>query len=358
MLIGKQKRAFVNRKKVRGKLDKNLTSDSSKAVPDEKSPKAPGGRPQQISDLSLSNRRNELFEALGRHWGELGWELKTARSPREVGVVLSSLAGLYPFLFDLPFLKKITVTSASAKDLREVRRRSFSTDKVLHAVRNDLGKQEKLVAGAQKALAQAHSGERQEAIDVVTAELKTRTEKLKKLQSRLKKMNSERESLRAELKNLGSCYAETEVFKLIKSRNYRFTPKTFANAMAGLPYIGWRQSRKRCAKIPLRLKPSGLYCVFEAVRYILNRASRPLAESDLFELFEKGISTLPKRGNYRFAQEYLLKNRIHLNKALKNTWKSRLHRGELPHRITVAFEESMRHPPTVLERLLEEKENQ
>ena len=348
----------MSRKQSREKLDKNLKSDSSSAVPDERSPKVQGGRPQQISEGRLSGRRNELFEALGRHWGELGWELKTARSPREVGVVLSSLAHLYPFLFDLPFLKKVTVTSASAEDLRKVRRRSFSIDEALHAVRSDLGKQEKLVAEARKALAQAQAGERREAIDVVTAELTARTAKLKKLQSRSRKMNSESESLRMELKNLGACYAETEVFKLIQSRNYRLTPQTFANAMAGLPYIGWRQSLKRCAKIPLGLKPSGLYCVFEAVRYILNRVPYPLAKNDPLELFEKGISTLPKRGNYLFPQEYLLKNWIHLKKALKNTWKSRLHPGELPHRITAAFEESMRHPPTVLERLLAEKENQ
>jgi len=310
----------VSRKQSREKLDKNLKSDSSNAVPDEKNPEAPGGRPQQISDGRLSGRRNELFEALGRHWGELGWELKTARSPREVGVVLSSLAHLYPFLFDLPFCKEITVTSASAEDLRKVRRRSFSTDEALRAVRSDIGKRVKLVAEAQKALSQAQAGERQEAIDVVTAELTTRKEKLKKLQSRLKKMNSERESLRMELKNLEACYAETEVFKLIQSRNYRLTPKTFANAMAGLPYIGWRQSLKRCAKIPLHLKPDGLYCVFDAVRYILNRASYPLAKNDPLELFEKGISTLPKRDNYEFAQEYLLKNWIHLKKALTSTW--------------------------------------
>ncbi len=223
---------------------------------------------------------------------------------------------------------------------------------------NGLEKQEKLVAEAQKALVQAQAGERQEAIDVVTAEQTARTVKLRELQSRLKRMNSERESLRMELKNLGACYAETEVFKLIQSRNYRLTPQTFANAMAGLPYIGWRQSLKRCAKIPLRLKPSGLYCVFDAVRYILNRVPYPLAKNDPLELFEKGISTLPKRDNYEFAQKYLLENWLHLKKALTNTWYSRIGRDELPYRITAAFEESMRHPPTVLERLLEEKENQ
>ena len=184
MLIGKGKRSLVSRKQSREKLDKNLKSDSSNAVPDERSPEASGGRPQQISDGRLSGRRNSLFEALGRHWGELGWELKTARAPREVGVVLSPLASLYPFLFDLPFLKKITVTSASAEDLRKVRRRSLSIDEALRAVRSDIGKQEKLVAEAQKALAQAQAGERQGAVDVVTAELTTRTEKLKKLQSR------------------------------------------------------------------------------------------------------------------------------------------------------------------------------
>jgi len=47
-------------------------------------------------------------------------------------------------------------------------------------------------------------------------------------------MNSERESLRMELKNLEACYAETEVFKLIQSRNYRLTPKTFAKCSSKL----------------------------------------------------------------------------------------------------------------------------
>ena len=37
------------------------------------------GRPQQISDEELSIRRNSLFVGLGRHWGEFGWKLKTAR---------------------------------------------------------------------------------------------------------------------------------------------------------------------------------------------------------------------------------------------------------------------------------------
>ena len=292
---------------------------------------------------------------MGRLWGELGWELKTARSPREVGAVLSSLTSLYPFLFDLPFYQEVTSVSASAADLRKLRRRSRRTDKALRAVRSHLENQRKLVAEAQKALAQA--GDRQEAMDVVTAELTARTEKLKKFESELRKIESKSESLGVELKNLEACYAETEVFKLLQSRNYRLTPKTFANAMAGLPYIGWRQSRKRCAKMPLRLIPDSLYRVFEAVRYILNQAPHPLAENDPLKLFEKGIATLPKRGSYEYAQEHLLENWLHLKKALSKTWHSRFRTGELPHRITAAFNESIRHPPTALEQLLEEKEN-
>lgn len=127
--------------------------------------------------------------------------------------------------------------------------------------------------------------------------------------------------------------------------------------MAGLPYIGWRQSRKRCAEIPLRLKPDGLYCVYEAVCYILNRAPRPLAKYDAMELFEKGLANLPQRSNYVYAREHLRENWFHLKKALMNTWHSQFHSDELPHRITAVFSESIRHPPTALERLLEEKED-
>jgi septal ring factor EnvC (AmiA/AmiB activator) len=114
-----------------------------------------------------------------------------------------------------------------AKGMYELRSRSRSNEEALHVVRSDLPKQEKLVAEAQKALAQASKAP--EAIDVVTTELKARTAKLKKLQCRLGKIDSESERLEAELKNLEACYAEAEVFKLIRSRNYRLTPITFAN---------------------------------------------------------------------------------------------------------------------------------
>ena len=92
----------MSRKEFKDRLDSDLKTDASPAESEPNSPRESKGRPQQISDEILSRRRNSLFEALGRHWGHLGWELKTARSPREVGDVLSSLQGLYPFLFDLP----------------------------------------------------------------------------------------------------------------------------------------------------------------------------------------------------------------------------------------------------------------
>ena len=278
-----------------------------------------------------------------------------------MGVILSSLSDLYPFSFELPFCKEVAVISVKAEDVRSMRTQVHSEGESLYATHREHDKQVKLADEAHRALAEARN--RPKIVEVVTAELNTRTVKLEELKAKLRKMREKRESLEAELKSLEAHYAETQVFELIDKRAYSLTLETFANAIAGLPYIGWSRSRERCTKLPLGVAPDVFYCVFQAICYILKEASDPLAENDPLQLFEKGISTLPKvkskeiRSNCKFAHKYMRQKWIYLTKALEVTWNSEFDPEELPYRITAAFSESLRHPITALERLLLDQES-
>jgi hypothetical protein len=45
-------------------------------------------------------------------------------------------------------------------------------------------------------------------------------------------------------------FARAEFVRFCQSNRYRLNPLNIANALAGLPYIGWRQSAKRCKNHP------------------------------------------------------------------------------------------------------------
>jgi hypothetical protein len=45
-------------------------------------------------------------------------------------------------------------------------------------------------------------------------------------------------------------FARAEFVRFCQSNRYRLNPLNIANALAGLPHIGWRQSAKRCKNHP------------------------------------------------------------------------------------------------------------
>ena len=88
-------------------------------------------------------------------------------------------------------------------------------------------------------------------------------------------LNRYRRELEQTLKDGYAYFARAELIRFRNSHRRRLNPWAIANAIAGLPFIGYRQSLKRCSKFN-REKIAGLrYEIFQTVRRILK--SRPLS---------------------------------------------------------------------------------
>ena len=95
------------------------------------------------------------------------------------------------------------------------------------------------------------------------------------------------EDLRQKEKALSKLYederaflAQSELLKFIRSRRYAFTPVNLANAMAGLPEMGWRQSAKRCSRHKPKHGDGAVYWLFKLIRRALSerKPSEPFVE--------------------------------------------------------------------------------
>jgi len=67
-----------------------------------------------------------------------------------------------------------------------------------------------------------------------------------------------RGQLEVQIRDLEPSFARHELFRFLKSKRYEITPESLANATAGLPYMGWRQSMRRCKERKSLIANGGL----------------------------------------------------------------------------------------------------
>jgi len=246
------------------------------------------GRPPLDNDLLLG-RRDTFVGVLESSWADIGWSLKKARSIRNVREALIPLRG-YALAYPLDLFLEEAPVEASAPEMRAIRRGAWEAARAAREASEDYDKQLQLVNEAKAALAQAEG--QPDTRKIVMAELEKRQQKQDRFATELKEASERRDALDRELHKTQAFIAQTELLKLVKSKRYVFTPRNLANAMAGLPYIGWRQSIKRCAKFPCQSAVSINYQVFELVAHVL-RDRRPKSSRQTLELFR---AELPKLG--------------------------------------------------------------
>jgi hypothetical protein len=155
------------------------------------------------------------------------------------------------------------------------------------------------------------------------------------------------ENLRADLKQaLDGAYthfARREVLRFCNSHRYRLNPLSVANAMAGLPFIGWRQSAKRCRKWMSGTDEGLSYRIFKVIRTIVNSCEM------LPELSEYSKSWLLTQRSRSIPILELRKKQYFLRRSISAALKlepSRT-REELPYKITAEYLRSSQNPTAV-----------
>ena len=98
---------------------------------------------------------------------------------------------------------------------------------------------------ARQALKQVRSASEEKEIRSVCERLER---DLAEVEAKQRECDLQLDALREDLKQKEADLPQSELLKVILSERYPLEPLHFANAMAGLPFIGWRQSHKRCSK--------------------------------------------------------------------------------------------------------------
>ena len=279
-----------------------------------------------LSDPQLQNRRDELVWVFEAVWGEIGWELQTCKKPDDLPRALAPLCGSRtPEVVSV--LCSPSTQPGSGADLRRLRKEWRTLAPPRRKAYEVSHEAEERLQRAQAALAQAPEEQR----STIQEELAKREEDARQKAAQYRALCDAEKSLEDQIRSLEPGFAREQLYRFLKSKRYELTPLNLANAVAGLPYMRWRQSTLRCRRAA-SVNADGLsYQVFKAIRYMVKTASRK-AEGPLVEHFQASIPLLPHR--YKWPESELAENWFYLESAIRESCRAKPHPKSLPFEIT------------------------
>lgn len=286
------------------------------------------GRRKQIDDLTLGHRRDAFVGFIENNWGTIGWELQRARTSAQVRAALLPLAGGSYHQVD-PFIRSPQGNGTA--------RECHSTQRELQAA----GKQRQTAYEAEQKSreslerilrAQQSMGD-EEQRSAMREDITRRETELALAQEQHAEARQREQFLRERLLDQQACFAQEELAKFILSQRHSLKPLNFANAMAGLPEIGWRQSFKRCKDWTCPLENGSAFRQFKMLSAAL---AKPCDGS---------VSTVER------IQRVLLRSKTHdhavsdfkqywrsLRLAIEESEQKSQHHPPLPYRIMAAYQ--------------------
>ncbi len=309
------------------------------------------GRKQAIEDELLWSNRDHLVGFLENTWPDIGGRLARVKTPSELLDVLQVWKqhnGHYQHYITQTLLQE-SCSPASANVLNERRRRLSELNVACSEARENLSKCREALEVATRALSPNLSNDDRA---VVEEHIAKRTKKLTEAEEELHAANRRRSHLEQQLRDGESYFARAEFVDFCRSRRYRLTPLNLANALAGVPAIGWRQSIKRSQGEEPHGANGGTIQIFETIRRIVRSGTR---RSLLVPHAEQWLRARGNTKNYGTSE--LQKTWHYLKWAIKTVLESspRVPTRELPFAIAREYDKRKFHPSDV-DRLFAEEE--
>jgi hypothetical protein len=213
-------------------------------------PKPEPGRPIAVDDGRLWGARDHLVWLFEETWADVGGRLPWIKKPGDLLEVLqvwnnpNNSCGHH---YIAKTLLRPTSTPATPRWLVSTRRQLGKLNEaVLNASR--------LREHCSQSLETAHRamGVSLSNADkvVVLDQILRRREKLAASEAEYSALESQQRKTQDLVLDGEAFFARSEFLRFCRSNRYRLEPLNLANALAGLPYIGWRQSVKRCRPHP------------------------------------------------------------------------------------------------------------
>ena len=277
----------------------------------------------------IINRRDSLRFWIEGSWGNVGWKLQRAKT---VGSIRKALMPVDTGAqHAIQVFVRPTKVRATAEKLRMRKRESadlFERVRVAsHLAQQSLESLTRVEAAAKLATAKRQKKEFQ-------AIQEKRKEEKNHAQKDYEDLLKEDRLLDQRLADERAFFAQNELLHFLQSGRYSFTPIKLANAMAGLPDMGWRQSAKRCAPFKSRTEPGPIYWLFLLVQRAISDSQQE--KLSVLECVEQRLQNCKDKKDYRLLEAK--RKFYHLKRAIEGTKARKPDRGSLPYRIIAKYQ--------------------
>jgi hypothetical protein len=293
------------------------------------------GRHEGIDEGRLANSRESLTGLLGSTWPDVGRLLPRVKTQEGLSAVLE----FWKSRQDLRVIERLTQESSRPADanwLNEKRRKLRDLNSAIYPAWEHREKCRRLLETAQQAKDSTLSdGERA----LVEDQIIRYTKKFADADEEYNSASKRQRDMEKLIADGEAHFARTEFLRFLKSKRYRLKPLNIANALAGLPYIGWRQSAKRCKKYPSAAVDGFAMGIFNTIRRIVLSNNR---KGDLAKHAEKWLRSQNPRRSYAVAE--LRDNWFYFRIAINATIAARVRTPDLPFVITKQYYERKLNP--------------
>lgn len=311
-------------------------------------PRKRRGPPTLVTDHQIFVWREEWVQVFEALWGEIGLELKRCRKEIDIARALDPLNKVHFIEERASVFFQESKGPVSPSAVKKARANLLNVQRALRDAGDSKRRALELLERINAALDKARSSERRIIKRAQKAQRKKASRDIKECRALSPSLNKSQDQLRA----LEAGFARQEILRFCRSKRYELTPVSLANAIAGLPYMGWRQSMRRCIKRP-SANANGLdYQVFKVIRYISKSAKRDSAETLITE-FRKSIPGLPNR--YRAPRDVLANQWYFLERSIHLAFKDRPRSIALPFEIAKHYFRRLRSPLSQVDLILAEQ---
>lgn len=276
------------------------------------------GRRTMLTGPEILARRETFVGVFEELWGEIAWELQRCKKESDLIRALSPLR-------EIPFIQEVI-----AVFFQESKRRLPAT--IVRGVRIRLHRVQHDCADSQiskeHAIAQLKDADEvlrqspRRKYRVIKRERKKRRKEASLRTREWRELSGLKTELETKLRGLEAGFARQEILKFLRSKRYELNPLSLANAFAGLPYMGWRQSMRRSMEQP-SMSVNGLdYRIFKAISFIATSVERN-SENIYVRGFREAIPKLPSR--HRAARDELAKQWFFLERSIRRAFRNKPH---------------------------------
>jgi hypothetical protein len=307
-----------------------------------------------VPDNFLLGSRNNWLSMFEENWAEIGFSLLEIRrrergTIEDVQKIFDSFKGTDTGAFSKVFLQG-TPQQVTGKEIRANRSFNSTFHRNIEGMRSLQTDLMRSYAEVEHALEEPGYQDN-EILQTREKQIKGR---LLQLKEDLRRAESELPQFDQQKRDQEAYWYCSQLLDFLhgKRRN-AVTPLNLANALAGLPEMGWRESDARCSKMHRSSPCVGLsYRVVELVSRMWRR--RPKVSQDApIEFFRVQILGLPKKDGIR---EVLRRAWRDFRLAIEECWKESKSEEFMPYAITSTFLRNHARSKTLAERILAERE--